>query len=89
MGVRSELENVRKTVVDFDMDQVARIMNKRAINQRVVDEWRAKASDRKTVVFCSTVAHAEDLCDEFVKQGVKAEVLTGDTDKNVRGNMLQ
>ena len=88
VGVRAELQNVRKTVVDFDMDQVARIMNKRAINQRVVDEWKAKASDRKTVVFCSTVAHAEDLCDEFVEQGIKAEVVTGETDKNVRANML-
>ena len=39
VGVRSELQNVRKTIVDFDMDQVARIMNNRAINQRVVDEW--------------------------------------------------
>ena len=88
VGVRAELQNVRKTVVDFDMDQVARIMNKRAINQRVVDEWKAKASNRKTVVFCSTVAHAEDLCDEFVEQGIKAEVVTGETDKNVRANML-
>tara|TARA_R110000824_G_scaffold69216_1_gene178348 strand:+ start:587 stop:2263 length:1677 start_codon:yes stop_codon:yes gene_type:complete len=89
VGVRDELQNVRKTVVDFDMDQVAKIMNKRAINQRVVDEWMTKARDRKTVVFCSTVAHAEDLCDEFVEQGVKAEVVTGETDKNVRYNMLK
>ena len=89
VGVRSELQNVRKTIVDFDMDQVARIMNKRAINQRVVDEWRQRAADRKTVVFCSTVAHAEDLCDEFVNQGIRAEVVTGETDKTVRANMLE
>ena len=88
LGVRSELQNVRKTVVDFDMDQVARIMNKRAINERVVAEWLEKASDRKTVVFCSTVAHAEDLCDEFVGKNVRAEVVTGETDKNVRANIL-
>ena len=42
VGVRDELQNVRKTVVDFDMDQVAKIMNKRAINQRVVDEWMTR-----------------------------------------------
>tara|TARA_R110002167_G_scaffold269877_1_gene476408 strand:- start:228 stop:1904 length:1677 start_codon:yes stop_codon:yes gene_type:complete len=88
VGVRSELQNVRKTVVDFDMDQVARIMNKRAINERVVEEWMAKANDRKTVVFCSTVAHAEDLCDEFVNKGVRAELVTGETDKNVRASIL-
>ena len=89
VGVRSELENVRKTVVDFDMDQVARIMNKRAINQRVVSEWLDKAHDRKTVVFCSTVAHAEDLCEEFVEEGVNAKIVTGSTDKAERREILE
>jgi len=89
VGVRSELQNVRKTVVDFDMDQVARIMNKRAINQRVVSEWLDKAHDRKTVVFCSTVAHAEDLCQEFVDEGINAKIVTGNTDKTERREILE
>ena len=89
VGVRSELENVRKTVVDFDMDQVARIMNKRAINQRVVSEWVDKANGRKTVVFCSTIAHAEDLCQEFVEEGVNAKIVTGNTDKTERREILE
>ena len=89
VGVRSELQNVRKTVVDFDMDQVARIMNKRAINQRVVSEWLDKANDRKTVVFCSTVAHAEDLCQEFVEEGINAKIVTGNTDKTERREILE
>ena len=50
-------------------------MNKRAINKRVVDEWKRAASDRKTAVFCSTVAHAEDWREESVEQGVKAETV--------------
>ena len=89
VGVQKELSQVRKTIDEFNMDEVARIMNKRPINERVVNEWHEKASDRKTVVFCSTKNHAKDLCDEFVKQGVRAEVLTGDTKKDVRVNMLQ
>ena len=89
VGVREELQNVRKTVTDFDMDQVARIMNKRAINQRVVNEWLDKAHDRKTVVFCSTVAHAEDLCQEFVEEGVNAKIVTGNTDKTERREILE
>jgi hypothetical protein len=71
------------------MDQVARIMNKRAINQRVVSEWLDKAHDRKTVVFCSTVAHAEDLCKEFVEEGINARIVTGNTDKNERRYTLE
>ena len=89
VGVRSELQNVRKTVVDFDMDQVARIMNKRAINQRVVSEWLDKAHDRTTVVCCATVAHAEDLCQEFVDEGINAKIVTGNTDKTERREILE
>jgi DNA repair protein RadD len=88
VGVQKELSQVRRTIDEFNMDEVARIMNKRPINERVVNEWHEVASDRKTVVFCSTKNHAKDLCDEFVNQGVRAEVLTTDTKKNVRVNML-
>ena len=89
VGVREELQNVRKTVIDFDMDEVARIMNKRAINQIVVNEWLDKAKGRKTVVFCSTVAHAEDLCEEFVNRGIIAKIVTGNTDKADRRKILE
>ena len=89
VGVQKELSQVRKTIDEFNMDEVARIMNKRPINEEVVNKWHEQASDRKTVVFCSTKNHAKDLCDEFVKKGVRAEVLTGDTKKDVRVNMLQ
>ena len=89
VGVSAELQNVRRTVKDFDMDEVARIMNKRAINERVVEEWLNKAAGRKTVVFCSTVAHAEDLCEEFVNKGVIAKIVTGNTDKTERREILE
>jgi len=88
VGVQDELRNVRKTIADFDMDQVEKIMNRRAINQRVVDEWLNKAYDRKTIVFCSTIKHAQDLCEEFVDAGVVAATVTGDTPKDEREEIL-
>ena len=88
VGVQDELRNVRKTIADFDMDAVERIMNRRAINQKVVNEWIDKARDRKTIVFCSTVVHAQDLCSEFVDAGVTAAVVTGDTPSQEREEIL-
>ena len=52
------------------MNEVEAIMNKRAINKRIVEEWLDKAGDRKTIVFCSTIQHAEDVCDTFRDYGV-------------------
>ena len=88
VGVRQELENVRKTISDFDMGEVERIMNKRAINERIVQEWQEKAIDRKTVVFCSTIIHAQDVCDEYRRANIRAELLTGDTPSEERKQIL-
>lgn len=88
VGVQDELREVRKTASDFDMADVEKIMNRRAINKRVVEEWKDKAGDRKTIVFCSTIRHAEDVCEEFVGQGVNAAVVTGNTPSDEREEIL-
>ena len=88
VGVQDELRDVRKTASDFDMADVEKIMNRRAINKRVVEEWLDKAGDRKTIVFCSTIRHAEDVCEEFVRQGVIAHVVTGNTPSDEREEIL-
>ena len=88
VGVRDDLQNVRKTVSDFDMGEVEAIMNKRAINERIVEEWLDKASERKTIVFCSTIQHASDLCETFVRYGVSANMVTGETPKDDREHIL-
>tara|TARA_R100001443_G_scaffold77304_1_gene84521 strand:- start:1286 stop:2965 length:1680 start_codon:yes stop_codon:yes gene_type:complete len=89
VGVQEELRNVRKTVDDFDMSEVEGIMNTTVINERVVHEWKQKASDRKTIVFCSTVRHAQDLVEEFKNSDVIAEIVTGETPKEERKQILE
>lgn len=88
VGVQDDLRTVRKTITDFDMTEVEGIMNRRAVNKRVVEEWMEKAGDRKTIVFCSTIQHAQDLCEEFKLAGVSAETVTGDTPKDDREEIL-
>jgi len=88
VGVRGELEGVRKLASDFDMDQVEAIMNKKVINEAIVQKWEELAGDRKTVVFCSTIAHAEGVCEAFVEAGINAKVVTGDTPKDERKEIL-
>ena len=88
VGVTEALEGVTRRGNDFDMDEVARIMNKRVINERVVNEWQDRAGDRKTVVFCSTINHAQDLLDMFIEYDVNAEMVIGDTPKEERKQIL-
>ena len=89
VGAKQELDDERrrkKTFNDIDHAAVEKIMNKRAINDKVVEKWRygdpatgvPGASDRQTVVFCSTLQHARDVLDAFRRVNVLAEMVSGD-----------
>jgi DNA repair protein RadD len=87
VGVQDALRHVRRTAMDFDMDEVASILDKRLITEAVIKHWKANALSRKTIVFCSTVAHARNVCDAFVDAGVHAVLIHGelsDADRKAR-----
>ena len=88
LGVGDQLDRVTKRGKEYDMEEVAAIMDRSVINERIVDEWKAKAGDRKTVVFCSTVLHAEHVCEAFLRAGIRADFVTGETPKEDRAEML-
>lgn len=88
LGVGDQLQNVTRRGAEYDMHEVEAIMNSEVLNRRVVEEWQNLAGDRKTVVFCSTVKHAEDLLEEFLISGVNAAVVTGETPKDERAETL-
>ncbi|MFQ5510149.1 MAG: DEAD/DEAH box helicase, partial [Leptospirillia bacterium] len=74
----------KRKAVDFDMDEVAAVMNSRPINDAVVHHWREKAEGRKTIVFCSTVAHAEAVSDTFNREGIEAVLIHGELSETER-----
>ena len=89
VGVQDELRNVKKTASDYDMGAVSAIMNTRPINDAVVMHWKEHAGDRKTVVFCSTVAHAEAVADSFNASGVPAVMVHGEMSDAERSGVLE
>lgn len=78
VGVQDALKNVRKTAMDFDMDEVASILDKRLISDAVIKHWKEKAANRKTIIFCSTVAHAQHVCEAFDAANVNAVLIHGE-----------
>jgi len=88
VGVQDELRKVRKTIADYDMTQVAEIMDHTPVTDEVIRHWKEKAGERPTVVFCSTVAHAENVAAAFNAAGVPAAVIHGDLAIEERRNIL-
>jgi len=88
VGVQDELRSVRKTMSDFDMAEVAGIMDRAPITDEVIRHWKEKAGDRQTVIFCSTVAHAEHVTDAFRAADVSAALIHGDLAAETRKGIL-
>src|SRR6056297_647305 len=88
VGVREKLKAVRRTASDFDMGEVAEIMDRAPITDEVVRHWQEKAPDRPTVVFCSTVTHAAHVAEAFNAAGIPAGLIHGDLPAEERRNIL-
>ena len=88
VGVQDELRAVRRSGDDFDMGEVARVMDTVPVTDAVVKHWREKAGDRQTVAFCSTVAHAEHVAAAFNAAGVPTVMVTGEMPEGERRSVL-
>ncbi|MEI4196537.1 DEAD/DEAH box helicase [Roseovarius sp. E0-M6] len=88
VGVQEQLRSVRKTAADYDMGAVAEIMDRAPVTDEVIRHWRDKAGERQTVVFCSTVAHAENVAAAFNEGSIPAGVIHGDLGSETRRRIL-
>ncbi len=60
-----------------------------ALNEEVIRHWQEKAQDKKTVVFCSTLQHAQEIRDTFEKHGIGAAHINGDMSSEERLEALR
>ena len=74
---------------EYDPDAVAEIMDKRVHNERIVEEWAARAGNRQTVVFAATVDHAEHLSELWNERGYKAAIIHGEMQSYQRAQILE
>lgn len=88
VGTQEALRKVRRTAIDFDMNEVANILNKTLVTESVINNWKAKARDRKTIVFCSTVEHATDVCTAFNQAGIESVLIHGELSDGERKERL-
>lgn len=78
IGTQAALRTVKRSAGDYDQAEVEAIQNTTINNNQVVEHWLKEASDRPTVVFCSTVQHSLDVRDTFREMNVGAEAVYGD-----------
>lgn len=58
-------------------------------NKLIVDTYLEFVKNKKTVVFCASVYHAEIIAELFKEAGIKAEAVSGSTKSKVRDKILK
>ena len=74
---------------DYSDDEVASILDSEPLNSEVIRHWREKAGDRKTVVFCSNIAHARNVTNSFNASSIPAALITGEMTKEQRSLVFE
>jgi DNA repair protein RadD len=82
------LKGVHVRKGDYVESELAARVDRPELVGDIVSHWLKLAERRKTVVFATSVAHSIHLRDEFVKSGVRAAHIDGDTPKNERDEIL-
>jgi superfamily II DNA or RNA helicase len=83
-----DLKGLKVAGGDYIERELAERMDKPKIVGDIVLHWFRHAPGKSTVVFCSGVRHSRHVCEEFLKHGVKAEHLDGETDLDERKAIL-
>lgn len=77
IGLEEEINSLAPKRGDFDMDEVARIIDHEPITARVIELWREHAGTRRTVIFCANVAHARSVHAAFTRAGISTGIALG------------
>jgi len=82
-----DLGGIKTVAGDFAQGELGNKVNVHFRNQACVDKYLSLGGG-KCVVFCVDVSHSRDMCQIFREGGIKADVVTGDLDRDERRAIL-
>lgn len=88
--MRADVRGVAKRGGEFITGDLERVMNQGGVTEAALDEVVTLCADRKSLlVFCVGVDHARDVAQAMRIKGMSAEVVVGDTPKDVREDRIK
>jgi superfamily II DNA or RNA helicase len=73
---------------DYDIVQVNELMEHTEIYAKTLENWEKICKDKKTIIYCSSIAASKNTIAEFKAHGYAAEHLDGSTDKKTRQEVM-
>lgn len=85
----ADLAGLKRKGSDFDRDQAAEILMKRAIYGDVIHHWRQYAYRYQTIIYCSSIKHSQATAEAFRNAGINAVHFDGSTPAEERRLIVQ
>lgn len=86
---KPDLEKIRTIAGDYDKKELGERMNKTKLVGDVYIQWARLAGGLQTIIFAVNVSHSKALCNEFVRNGVRAEHLDAHSSDEEREDALR
>jgi superfamily II DNA or RNA helicase len=74
---------------EYITSELEQVCSQPELLDHAVAQWQRLATGRRTLAFCTTVRHAENLRDTFIRMGVPASCVTGETPRAERQEIYQ
>lgn len=84
-----ELDDVNTRLGDFVRGEVSRKMDSPRITGNAIEHYKKHAMGKRAVVFACSVDHSRHIVEQFLKAGIRAEHVDGETDNDQRDNAIQ
>lgn len=86
---KTNISNVKMSKGDFAQGELEDTVNNAERNQLIIESYKKFASDRKlTLVFAAGCEHGKELLKEFLVSGIKSAYIDGETNKEVRKEII-
>ena len=79
-----DLTKVRFNSVQYNIRDLESKIYVPERNRLIVDTWMQYVRDKRTVVFCASVKHAQQIADLFREQGIKSDAVSGSMKQSER-----
>lgn len=83
-----DLSRVKKTAGDYNAKQLQDAVNTEIRNELAINHWSTIAQERRTIVFCTGIEHADEVARLFCAHGVSAESVNGNFNRTDRNGVM-
>ena len=84
-----DLKGVGSTAGDYNLGELDRAVNKPYLVGDIVLEWTERAEGRSTLIFATSIKHAESIAAAFLGTGVDARIVHGKTPEAERKSAIE